>query len=124
VLLTRVLFGVRVCRYHCELNEIEFFWSDAKRHARSHCSYTITALRVQVPKSIASVPTQNVRNYYEHVRKLEEAYRRGATDEEAFVPASVADCFVLLKSFRCLLVCVAGHQEAIERFKQNETISP
>jgi hypothetical protein len=86
-----------VCRFHPELNEIEYFWSDAKRDARSHCGYTITALRAQVPKSIASVPAQNVRNYYQHVRKLEEAYRRGATDEE------VQSCFDLLNSFQLLV---------------------
>jgi hypothetical protein len=107
-----------VCRFHPELNEIEYFWSDAKRDARSHCGYTIRALRAQVPKSIASVPVQNVRNYYRHVRKLEEAYRRGATDEE------VHSCFVLDNSFNFLLVCVTGDQETVERIIQYKTITP
>jgi hypothetical protein len=69
-------------RFHCELSEIEYYWSFCKDDARKHCGYTMPALRKQVPLSMASVPADHVRNACAHVRKLEDAYRRGLSDEQ------------------------------------------
>ena len=40
-------------KYHCELNWIERYWGAAKKYARRHCGYTLSALRVCVPIALS-----------------------------------------------------------------------
>lgn len=40
-------------KYHCELNWIERYWGTAKKYARRHCGYSLTALRTCVPIALS-----------------------------------------------------------------------
>jgi len=40
-------------KFHCELNWIERYWGCAKKYARRHCGYSLTALRTCVPIALS-----------------------------------------------------------------------
>ena len=40
-------------KFHCELNWIERYWGAAKKYARKHCTYSLTALREIVPIALS-----------------------------------------------------------------------
>jgi hypothetical protein len=40
-------------KYHCELNWIERYWGAAKKYARRHCGYTLSALRTCAPIALS-----------------------------------------------------------------------
>lgn len=42
--------------YHCELNQIEYFWYNAKKWAQKNYQYTIKDLQQGVFQALASMP--------------------------------------------------------------------
>ena len=51
-------------KFHCELNPIERCWAQAKRYTPSHCNYSITGLRKNVPQALDSITVENIQNHY------------------------------------------------------------
>jgi hypothetical protein len=64
-------------KFHCELNHIEYFWSQAKRYARENCIYKIEGLRDTVPASLAHVANSTILGCYSSCLKKMELYRTG-----------------------------------------------
>ena len=64
-------------KYHPELNFIEYFWGYCKRFARENCNYTLAGLRETVPRSLAAVPMDTIRKFYEKSVRIADAYRDG-----------------------------------------------
>jgi transposase len=42
-------------KFHCELNPIEFFWSQVKKYLRDNCDYTFDTLKKNMLLALASV---------------------------------------------------------------------
>ena len=64
-------------RFHCELNPIEFWWSQAKRYVAERCEYTIGSLRRLLPEAIEKAVTlQIVSNFFTKIRESMAVYRK------------------------------------------------
>ena len=56
-------------KFYCELNPIKRVRAQAKRYTRSHCKYSITSLRKNVPLGLDSVnDRENIGNHRRKVR--------------------------------------------------------
>ena len=64
-------------KYHCEMNPIERCWSQAKRHTRAYCNYSITGLRKYIPTSLDNVSVENIQNFFRRVRDYMYGYLLG-----------------------------------------------
>ena len=64
-------------KFHCELNPIERCWSQSKRYTRAHCNYSITGLRKNIAPALESISVENIRNYYDRVRRYMYGYLEG-----------------------------------------------
>ena len=64
-------------KFHCELNPIERVWAKAKRYTHSHCNYSITSLRKNVPLGLDSVNVENIGNHHRKVRHYMFGYLLG-----------------------------------------------
>ena len=64
-------------KYHCEMNPIERCWSQAKRHTRAYCNYSITGLRKNIPRALDNVSLENIQNYFRRVRDYMYGYLLG-----------------------------------------------
>ena len=70
-------------KYHCELNFIEFFWGATKKYLRDHTDYTFDTLKENLPKAMASVKLETIRQWEHRTFRWCEAYRSGAGAKEA-----------------------------------------
>ena len=64
-------------KFHCELNPIERCWSQSKRYTRAYCNYTIMGLRKTIPKALESITLDNIRNYFDRVKRYMYGYLEG-----------------------------------------------
>ena len=67
-------------KLHVELQEkIERPWAYVKVGCRENCSYSITELRINVPKYLSAVPLDMFRKWEQSTVYWEQAYRCGHT---------------------------------------------
>ena len=64
-------------KFHCEFNPIERCWSQSKRYTRAYCNYTIMGLRKTIPKALESIILDNIRNYFDRVKRYMYGYLEG-----------------------------------------------
>jgi hypothetical protein len=69
-------------RFHCEYAWIERNWCKAKEELRTHCNYSIKALRTQLPIALDSVTVQDMRRYQRKCLEYMQAHRDNTPAEE------------------------------------------
>ena len=66
-------------KFHPELNPIERVWSQAKRHTKAYCNYTLPSLPKNIPNAFNNITQDNIKNYFRKVRHYMIAYLEGHT---------------------------------------------
>ena len=66
-------------KFHLELNPIERVWSQAKRHTKAYCNYTLPSLPKNIPNAFNNITQDNIKNYFRKVRHYMIAYLEGHT---------------------------------------------
>ena len=74
---------IKLPRYHCELNFIEYFWGAVKRHLRENCQYTFAGLKDNMGTALTSVSVETIRRWENRVHRWMDAYRSGLGTIEA-----------------------------------------
>jgi hypothetical protein len=70
-------------KFHCELNFIEFFWGAIKKYLCDNCDYTFDTLKENMPKVLASVQLQTIRQWEHRMFRWMDAYRAGMGTTDA-----------------------------------------
>ena len=74
---------IKLPKYHCELNFIEYFWGAVKRHLRENCEYTFMGLKDNMGIALTSVSIETIRRWENRVHRWMDAYRSGLETIEA-----------------------------------------
>ena len=61
-------------KFHPELNPIERVWSQAKRHTKAYCNYTLPSLWKNIPNAFNNITQDNIKNYFRKVKHYMIAY--------------------------------------------------
>jgi transposase len=64
-------------KFHCELNFIEFFWTQVKKYLCDNCDYIFDTLKENMPKALESVSLTTIRQWEHRMYRWMEAYRSG-----------------------------------------------
>ena len=70
-------------KFHCELNFIENFWGEAKRHAHNNWDLSWKGLVETVPKSLASVSLPTIRRDAQRCFRYKDVYRKNLSSKAA-----------------------------------------
>ena len=59
-------------KFHCELNQIEYFWCNDRGWTWRHCKYAIDGLREDVSKALSLVKSSTIlENYKSCLKKMD-----------------------------------------------------
>jgi hypothetical protein len=69
-------------KFHCELNDIEYYWAELKRYTWANCQYTFTELEKTVIEAMDSVELKTIRRFAMRSKRWMMAYMNGLTEEQ------------------------------------------
>jgi hypothetical protein len=69
-------------KFHCELNNIEYYWAALKRYTRENCTYRFFELEKTVRNAMDSVSLKTIRRFADRSKRWTMAYINGLSKEQ------------------------------------------